>query len=158
MAHLLTDYFKLKPTNIRKDQHPNHAHTVEIVAIKEDYLYLDGYITDSNHPSSWKRIFNLGSIKFKLLKRHKTPTQVYVDVFKQFTKELNKTKYQCTMPYLCKYSLYKNGEYEDYIFEFSLGEIYSLQDVEEDHIYLNSSNQKSIRVNKENFNLVFKKV
>ena len=157
MSHLLTDYFKLKLTKIRKDQHPKHAHTVEIVAVKDGYLYLDGYITDSNHPSSWKRIFNLGCIKVKLLKRHKTPTQVYVDVFKQFTKELNKIKFECVKSYLCKYSKYRKREYESYEHQFKLGEIYCLQDITEEHKYLKYKD-KIIRVKKENFDSILKKV
>ena len=157
MSHLLTDYFKLKLTKIRKDQHPKHAHTVEIVAVKDGYLYLDGYITDSNHPSSWKRIFNLGCIKVKLLKRHKTPTQVYVDVFKQFTKELNKIKFECIRPTFIKYSIRKNQDYEAYQHQFSISEIYSLQDITEEHKYLKYKN-KIIRVKKENFDSILKKV
>ena len=157
MPHILTDYFKLKLTNIRKDEHPRHSHTVEIVAIKDDYLYLDGYITDSNHPSSWKRVHNLGSIKFKLLKRHKTPTEVYRDIFKQFTKQLNKIKFECINSSFHKYSFYKNGGYEDHVHYFVEGEIYDLQDITEDHIYLKYGNE-IIKVSKEKVDSILKKV
>lgn len=99
MTHLLTEYFKLKLATEKQDP-KNHSHWVELIAIKDDVLYFQGHISGNPHcHERFDRLFEVGLVKVRLLKKHKTPIEVYKTAFEQFTKELNKVKFVCIQSY-----------------------------------------------------------
>lgn len=160
MTHLLTEYFKLKLATEKQDPQ-NHSHYVELIAVKDDALYFQGHISGNPHSHErFDRIYEVGQIKVRLLKSHKTPIQVYKSAFEQFTKQVNKVKFMCHNYYSHKFTkgIFK-GHIVEGFHEFKKGNTYLLETLNKDQYIIKCEKTfELIRVNKDKFDKFLKEV